>query len=100
MGHKGTTVARDAVDRTEQLPHMGDDRDLRPLAGTHQALVVRRQPSVSPDGDQCRHPEPMAHAAALASYVGPLSYALRNTPESALPDCQFAVCRKLAAIPK
>src|SRR6266851_7506845 len=62
MEHKGTTIARDAVDRAEQLPHTGNERDLRPLARSQQALVVRAQPRAFPDGDQCGHPQPMAQA--------------------------------------
>jgi hypothetical protein len=38
------------------------DRDLRPLARSQESVVVRAQPRVLPDGDQCRHPESMAQA--------------------------------------
>jgi len=62
MRHEGAPVARDAVDRAEQLSHAGHDRNLRPLARSQQVLIVRAQPGVFPDGEQCRHPEPMAQA--------------------------------------
>jgi hypothetical protein len=54
VGHKGAPVARNAVTRPEQLSHTGDDRYLRPLAGSQQAVVMRTQPWGWTRKDACR----------------------------------------------
>jgi hypothetical protein len=51
VGYKGAPVSRDAVDRAEQLSHAGNDLDLRSLARSQEAIVMRAQPGVFPDGD-------------------------------------------------
>jgi hypothetical protein len=60
MRNEGTPVARDTVDRAEQLSHTGYNRNLRPFARGQETVVVRTQPWVYAHADQRRHPQPMA----------------------------------------
>jgi len=57
MGTKGLAVLRHEVHGDEQLPHRGDERDLRQLAAPEQAFVVGAEPRVLPDGGERGHPE-------------------------------------------